>query len=210
MPACRTAPSDVGACSFPLCSHQATPSLSGVLGFAGLAALAAAVLIPLFGLTIYGLTDAGVRLELGRHPIVAFEIAAALALWSLIFGWPLKRRFFDLTHRRSAIVLPGAVAGDDRRLFTRTCWTEPLANYRGIAHQIRSSLAGTRHEMVLVHTRAERTVVLRTAEHISEADMARIAALLRLPQIPARMVSTRTRTCEPFLPAAVRPLATAA
>jgi branched-subunit amino acid transport protein len=211
MPAFRTASSDTGVLPLPLRSQQSPSSFSDLLGFVCVAALAAAVLIPLFGLTIYGLADPNVRIEVARHPFVAFEIATALLLWTLIFAWPLKRQFARLTLRRTIEVGSDAVTGEERGPFTTANWTESLANYRGIAHHVRSSLSGTRHEIVLVHPRAKRNVVLSTAEHISDADMVRMATLLRLPQIPTRALYARGwQTADPMLTGGRESLATAA
>jgi hypothetical protein len=61
----------------------------------------------------------------------------------------------------------------------------PLASYRGIAHVVRTSLSGTRHELVLVHPLRAHRILLCMADRISEAELAHAARILRLPVIAA-------------------------
>jgi hypothetical protein len=65
-------------------------------------------------------------------------------------------------------------------------WTAPLSEFAGVAHHIRSTLSGLRHELVLVHrVRGKSVLLLQTANAVPQATLERAAALLALPQVSA-------------------------
>ncbi len=179
--------------SLPLKSTQSSPSLSQTLGFGLLSILAAAIVTPLYGLAIYGLSDAAVRQQIAERPLVAVQIAVALAFWAFLFGWPLKQLFSRLVARRTVQISEAGVLVADRRAFGATRWKAPLGEYLGVSHHIRSSLSGNRHEVVLVHPDRHKSVSLMVAEHISDQDLARFASLLGMPQIPSTDVARLRR-----------------
>lgn len=171
--------------ALPLKSTQDHRSVSRAIGFGLLSMLAAAVILPLYALAIFGLADAGVRQQVANNPLVATEIALALAFWGFLFGWPLKQFFNRLIRHRSVEITDQSVAVADRTAFGGSTWQAPLKAYLGIAHHVRSSLSGVSHELVLVHPDKHKSVVLLAAEHISDADILRFSGLLNMPQIPA-------------------------
>jgi hypothetical protein len=73
-----------------------------------------------------------------------------------------------------AVVVPAALAA---------C-SAPLASYSGVTHRVRASLAGSRHELILVHHEREKSILLSVAPRTSQADVERVAALLGQRQIP--------------------------
>jgi hypothetical protein len=171
--------------SLPLRSEQGAPRAPSIMHLSCLASLAATVVLPQIGLAGYALHSAEIRQMIAAQPLVTFQLAAALAFWIGIFAWPLNGLINRLSCRRAVEITHDKVFVSDTRAFGASSWTEPLASYRGVAHHIRSSLAGTRHELVLVHSDAQRSVLLATADQISDADIARMTRLLRLPQVPA-------------------------
>jgi hypothetical protein len=179
--------------SLPLKSNQDSASVGQTVKFGLLAMLAASIVTPLYGLAIYGLSDGAVRQQIAERPLVALQIAIALAFWAFLFGWPLKQLFSRLVARRTVQISEAGVAVADRHAFGATRWKAPLDEYLGIAHHIRSSLSGNRHEVVLVHPDRRKSVSLMIAEHISEQDLVRFAALLRMPQIPATDIARLRR-----------------
>ena len=54
----------------------------------------------------------------------------------------------------------------------------PLASFAGVAHHVRASLSGTRHELILVHPDREKSVLLSLAAKVAQAEVDRVAALL--------------------------------
>ncbi|MEQ1653073.1 MAG: hypothetical protein ABL897_11335 [Hyphomicrobium sp.] len=171
---------------FPLRSIQGAATAPSLLHLALLSGLAAVVVLPQLGLAGYALASPDVRQLIVGQPLVAFQLAAAMLFWVGLFAWPLRALFARLTWRRSVEITRENVAVFDRRTFGGSNWTAPLHDYKGVAHHIRSSLSGTRHELVLVHPDSDRSVLLMTAEHISEADISRMTRLLGLPAVPAR------------------------
>jgi hypothetical protein len=58
----------------------------------------------------------------------------------------------------------------------------------GLAHHIRASLSGARHEIVLVHPDRARSVLLAFDAQVREADLKAMAAQLGLPVVPASLI----------------------
>lgn len=172
--------------AFPLRSRQGAATAPSLLHLALLSVLAAAVVLPQVGFAGYALSLPDVRHLIAGQPLVAVQLAAAMLFWVGLFAWPLRALFTRLTWRRSVEITRENVAVFDQRTFGGSNWTAPLHDYKGVAHHIRSSLSGTRHELVLVHPDSDRSVLLMTAEHISEADINRMTRLLGLPTVPAR------------------------
>ena len=65
-------------------------------------------------------------------------------------------------------------------------WQAPLEEFSGIAHWVRSSLSGVRHELHLVHPDPRKSLLIHRADHISQATIDAAGALLGLPPVPAR------------------------
>jgi hypothetical protein len=57
-----------------------------------------------------------------------------------------------------------------------------------VAHHIRASLSGARHEIVLVHADRRRSVLLHFADRVLESELAAVARRLELPVVPARWI----------------------
>ena len=73
----------------------------------------------------------------------------------------------------------------ERRFFRFQEWRLPICEYRGIAHRVRTSVSGLRHELMLVHPEPQKCVLLHTADELPQPTVDRAATLLRLPEIPA-------------------------
>jgi hypothetical protein len=150
-----------------------------------LSVLAAAVVLPQIALAGYALSSPEFRVAILAQPVVSLQLAIALVFWIGLFAWPLHALYGRLTWRRTVEITDETVAVADLLAFGGSNWTAPLASYRGIAHHIRSSLSGNRHELVLVHPDPKRSVLLMVAEHLSDTDVTRMTHLLRLPQVAA-------------------------
>ncbi|MDX2258060.1 MAG: hypothetical protein NW205_04015 [Hyphomicrobiaceae bacterium] len=121
----------------------------------------------------------------GVNALALTLIALGLAIWAALFGIPLSRSLAALGARRSVVIDHHAVAVSDRGLLARRTWREPLAAYSGIVHHVRTSVSGARHELVLVHRSAGRSVLLAVGERIGKDEIERMCALLALPELPA-------------------------
>lgn len=53
----------------------------------------------------------------------------------------------------------------------------------GVTHHVRASLAGSRHELILVNPEREKSILLSVAPRTSQAEAERVAALLGPRQI---------------------------
>lgn len=169
----------------PIQSSQTAPRAANAVHLSLMSLLAGLIVLPQIAFAIYVLTSPQLRSVIAGQPLIALQLAVALIVWIALFALPLSGLFARLTWRRSVEITPEHVAVSDDGAFGTTNWTAPLASYRGVAHHIRSSLSGNRHELILVHPDPHHSVLLLVAEHISETDIARMANLLRMPQIPA-------------------------
>jgi hypothetical protein len=150
-----------------------------------LSLLAAVVVLPQIGLAGYALSSPELRGAILAQPMVSLQLAIALVFWIGLFAWPLHALYARLTWRRTVEITAETVAVSDLLAFGGSTWTAPLASFKGVAHHIRSSLSGNRHELVLIHPDPKRSVLLMVADHFSDADVARMTHLLRLPQVAA-------------------------
>ena len=171
---------------FPYRTTQDAATAPNLMHLILLSLLAALVVLPQIALAGYALSSPELREAILSQPMVSLQLAIALAFWIGVFAWPLHALFARLTWRRTVEITAENVAVADLLAFGNSNWTAPLASFKGVAHHIRSSLAGNRHELVLVHPDPKRSVLLMVADHLSDADVTRMTHLLRLPQVPAK------------------------
>lgn len=179
-----------GLIDAPLPWHQ-TQEMSTTpraLAVAGLVATAALLLVPATLMAGHLASVPGAALFLAEHPGAALRIALGLALASAIVGWPLYSTASRLRHRREVTIDGGRIAVTEAKLAGKKTWTEPLSAYLGIAHHIRTTQAGPRHELILVHPDASRHLIVATADRISKNDVERAAATLGVSEVPARLL----------------------
>ncbi len=170
---------------FPIQSSQSSKRWSGIIRLALLAGLAGLIVLPQIALAIYALSNSETRALILDRPLMTAELAIAMVFWIGLFAWPLRRLHARVNGRRQVEISRQSVAVRDDKLLKTVTWSAPLASYTGIAHQVRASLSGSRHELILVHPDKARSVLLMVSEHISDADIHRFTRLLGLPQIPA-------------------------
>lgn len=171
--------------TFPLQSSQTAPRAANAVHLCLMSILAALIVLPQIAFAGYALASPLLRHVIAEQPLIALQLVVALVFWLMLFALPLSGLFARLTWRRNLEITPEQVFVSDDGAFGPSNWTAPLSSYNGIAHHIRSSLSGNRHELVLAHPNHRRSVLLMVADNISEADIARMANFLRMPQIPA-------------------------
>lgn len=171
--------------ALPLRSSQCAARTANALHFSLMSMLAGAIVLPQIAIAAYVILSPELRSVIANQPMIALQLAVALTFWIALFAWPLSALFARLTWRRTVEITPDNVAVVDDLAFGKSNWTAPLTSYKGVAHHIRSSLSGNRHELVLVHSEPRHSVLLLVADHLTDADVARMAALLRLPQVQA-------------------------
>ncbi|RTL71196.1 MAG: hypothetical protein EKK41_11495 [Hyphomicrobiales bacterium] len=168
------------------------------------------VLVPA-GALIFGASSASARVA--AHPADAAVAGLGVLVFLALFGLPLHRLVRTLGLRRTVTLDAHQVSVAQSTLFNAQAWSLALSEFEGVAHVVRTSLSGARHELVLVHPERGRHVLLLTADTMSEGDVARVGHLLRLPVLPAERVLLPRRAASPRAvpePIVAEPLAQAA
>ena len=179
---------------FPIQSAQTSKRWSEIIRLALLAGLAGTIVLPQIALALYTLAIPETRALILARPLMTAELTVAMAFWIALFAWPLRRLNARVNGRRNVEISRQSVSVRDEKLLKTETWSAPLASYTGISHQVRASLSGSRHELILVHPGKSRSVLLMVSEHISEADIQRFTRLLGLPHIQATNNDAQRRT----------------
>ena len=119
-----------------------------------------------------------VRATVAEHPALALEALAGFAFWVYLLALPLKRLTYRLCISRTVEIDEGTVRVIERRPFRTQTWSAPLASFQGVAHHVRASLSGTRHELILVHPSRRKSVLLSIADAMPQSEIDRVATLL--------------------------------
>jgi hypothetical protein len=166
--------------------------------------LAATVLLAPFGvLAAHAATAPASFLATIQQPAVAVQLGLALLVALVFVAVPLRLLVLRSRRPRRIVISQQSVSVTTGTHGTPPDWSEPLTAYQGVAHHIRTSLSGAQHEIVLVHEQASKSVVLHTADRIGQPQIDAVAALLNLPQVPARALYERTPAKRPALQQAV-------
>ena len=179
--ASKSAGLSAGFSHSPLTRRLRTPDFARLPGLSLVTALAALAVLPQIGLAAYAMASPAFRAALADQPIAALELAAAFAFWAGLVCWPLRKIIVALTSDRIIDIRDGEVVVVDSGIFTNGAWRLPLATYEGIAIRARTSLAGLRHEALLVHPDAARSLVLATAEQFGDGEVRELSRILGLP-----------------------------
>ena len=169
--------------SFPVRAEQASSRTAAVIMLLLLIPVLGTVLVPIGLLLVFAPGE--VQDAVGHHPLIGAVLGLGLLTILALFLVPSLRviqRF--CTHRRVTIVDERVTVADTGPFRSRH-WSVPLAEFRGVAHLVRAILSGVRHELILVHSARERSLVLHTADAIAQSTIDQATALLRLQQIPA-------------------------
>ncbi len=161
------------------CSQRSTAFFLALMVPAALAALAAAA-----ALISEAVFAPGARALLQDRPALAIETLGALLFLIYLAVLPTKRLIDRLSMTREIDIADGAVTVTEGGHFQTRTWSAPLSSYVGIAHHMRASLSGTRHELILVHPEREKSILLSVAPRTSQDEVDRVAQLLAQRQIP--------------------------
>ena len=142
----------------------------------------AALLIPV-GLVAANATE--VQSALAQNPFAGIQVGIGAFVWLVLFGMPLRSLIARFGSTRTIEVDAARVTVQDKRAWRTRSWTGTLADYAGLAHVVRTTNAGARHELVLVHPQRKRNIVLYAADRVSPELIQRAAALLSQPVVPA-------------------------
>ena len=169
--------------SLPFKAEQTSSRTAAVLILLLLIPVLCLVIVPM-GLVLV-LATGEVRDAIAHHPLAATILGAGLIMWVALFLVPAKRIIQRFGNRRRVTIARERVTVADESLFGSRLWSAPLADFRGVAHHVRATLSGVRHELILVHPKRERSVLLHSADAIAQSTIDRAAALLSLQQVPA-------------------------
>jgi hypothetical protein len=131
---------------------------------------------------------------LKAKPLAGVQILLAMVIWTALFLVPLRRLLSGIGLQRTVTLDGERVSVAERGPFREQSWTLPLSAYRGVAHHIRATLSGTRHELVLVHPDARYSLLFYTADRMPSGALETVTALLRLPAVPAGELYRRQLT----------------
>jgi hypothetical protein len=177
--------------SLPFQAEHRSSRTGAVLMLLLLVPVLAMVIVPV-GLVL-AFAGHEVRDAVAQHPLAAMILGAGLIAWVALFLIPAKRIVQRFGSRRRVTIVHDRVTVADHSLFGARHWSAPLAEFRGVAHHIRSTLSGVRHELILIHPSRSRCVVLHSAQAIGQPTIDRATALFRLQQIPAHELYRVTR-----------------
>jgi hypothetical protein len=187
-------------------TFEQAPEGSGRFVLLGLAATALTLLLMPFGLVVAQLaSDASARAILAQHPLLGAQLGVGFLVLMVLFGWPLAHLSRRALVRRQITIEDGRVTAAGLGRFGGGAWTEPLEAYRGVAPRIRSSLSGVCHELVLIHPRPERCVVLYSGPSITPDLIAAASRLLSVAEIPSREAASLAPLHGLFRPAEPQP-----
>lgn len=146
--------------------------------------IVAAIGIASFELILAAAFAPAVRAVVAQHPAIAIEVLVGIAFWIYLLALPLKRLTDRLFLSRTIEIDDGTVRVIEKGHFRTRTWSQPLATFTGVAHHVRASLSGTRHELILVHPQRDKSVLLSLASAMPQAEVDRVATLLGHNEIP--------------------------
>jgi hypothetical protein len=161
-----------------------------------------AVAIASVALVLETLSAPAARAVLAQHPALGLEVLAAITFWLYLLALPIRRLFHRVAATRSVEIDADTVTVSEGGYFRRKTWSAPLGSYVGLAHHLRASLSGTRHELILVHPEKPKSVLVSIADSLPEGEVRRVAALLGQKVIPAselyRITARLQRLAQPL------------
>lgn len=191
--------SDALFTALPLLVEQKSSPASGMIRLALLVPALATLMVPLGLLAAFAAPAVSVA---ASNPIAAAQALLGLCMWTALFALPCKRIIHHFGRGRRVRIEAGVVMVNERGAIRCRDWSAPLAEFCGIAHHVRATLSGLRHELILVHPERAKSVLLHTADSFSQATLERAAALLSMPQVPpAELYRFRTQAQRALSPA---------
>ena len=165
---------------------EPTRGVGGMAPAMAFTMIAAAILLAPFSLlAAQAAQDPIAFLSAVHGPATALQLALALIVAVAFVALPARNILRRARLPRRIVVADGQVSALQADGAT-LAWVEPVSAYRGVAHHVRTSLSGARHEIVLVHADPAKSVVLQTADRIAQPQLDAMARLLGLAEVSAR------------------------
>jgi len=182
----RVQDADIPLSPIPLSFEQAANGASRFVLLALLAPLLAALLTPFWLIGSQLIVDPTARAVVADRPMIAMELGLGLAVLAWMFGWPLFHLARTALLRRRITIENNLIRAEQTGLFGTRAWAEPLADYAGVTHRVRTSHSGVHHDLVLVHRRPSRSVLLLSQAKISQDTVDSVARHFGLAEIPSK------------------------
>jgi hypothetical protein len=126
----------------------------------------------------------GSRTMVAQHPALGLEILTGMVFAAYLLCLPLKRLVDRLAATRTILIDETTVTVTESGHFREQTWQAPRSAFTGVAHHVRASLSGTRHELILVHPEREKSLLLSLAPRMAQSEVDRVATLLACKEIP--------------------------
>lgn len=178
--------------TLPLLLEQRSSRASAILTLTVLLPVALALLFPFALLAKHLVQDAAVRNVVAEHPATALQLLIGLAFWGVLFAWPMKRLTDLLQWGRSIEISHDGITVAELGFLGVRTWVAPIESYAGITHNIRASLSGVRHELILAHPDPDRSVLLAVAPRFSQPEIDAATRLFSLAEISSLDLSRTT------------------
>jgi hypothetical protein len=187
----------------PLVLEQSSNRVVALAKLSGLVLLLAASAGALGLVVAHAANEPGLGAEIAERPVATLQAALGLAVWLALIGWPAGRLMRKLCARRRVVISSETVVVTEHGLCGFHQWSAPIDRFEGLVHHIRSSVSGSRHELILVHPDRRRSVLLAAADRIGKADVEAMARALAVPEVPASSLyrSPRRAPAAPIAPA---------
>lgn len=196
-------PPEPPAC-LPARIEQSSPRAGSFAALAALALTGLAIIAPFAAVIAHLAETPDARALVIEQPRSVLQLAFGLVVWSLLLGLPAGRLVRRLVRRRIVALSEGLVTVTEVGLTATTSWSMPIAAYTGLAHHVRASVSGVRHELVLRHDDPSRTVLIAVAPRFAQADVQGLCSLLGVREVPARLLYERHRADDAAAYAALR------
>ncbi|MCB1505962.1 MAG: hypothetical protein KDJ47_13375 [Hyphomicrobiaceae bacterium] len=191
--------------SLPYRLEQNGSNLGNTLTLVILASLAALILTPFVILLTYIASDPFTRDALTAQPAAAIEIALGISVASALIGWPLRTLVHRLGSHRIVEIDANEIRVTDQGLWRRHTWRQPITAYLGLTHHLRTTNAGPRHELILVHPTRRYHVLVALADRMTDIEVAAAASRLGVPLVPPAQLYRLPKTLPPTIAATPEP-----
>jgi hypothetical protein len=168
----------------PLKIQQVPSRRGGAVLLTLLVPIALAMFAPFWLIGAEAATDPAIRAWIAEHPASIAPLLCGVAVWFALLGWPVVRLLKETFSRRSVLIDQGTVAVSDVGPWGRRTWSADLTAFQGLAHHVRATLGGVRHELILVHPDREKLLLVAMAPRMLESEVTQFADMLGVPVIP--------------------------
>jgi hypothetical protein len=178
--------------------RQHSCGLSAATQTAVLLPILIGIIVPFALLAAEAIAEPALRERLSGAPIPVAGALFGMGIWLVMFGTPAWKSLQRLGWNRSITICGNAVEVTDKSWFGSNKWTLPLHSFEGVSHHIRTSLTETRHELILVHNRTERCLLIHVANQINQNETEQFAGRLGLPVLLPGILFRRRRSFAPI------------